>query len=84
MHPTVTCSDASTEGGGLCASSGLTPYGSLVSKGSLRGELAENYTDNQVVSIGLFDGIGALRVALDCLGAQVLGHVSVEKDVSAR
>ena len=30
-------------------------------------------------SIGLFDGIGCLRVALDLVGAQVVGHISVEK-----
>ena len=37
-----------------------------------------------VLSIGLFDGIGALRVALDLVGVQVIGHISVEKDWSAR
>ena len=34
--------------------------------------------------IALFDGIGACRVALDVLGAQVAGYVAVEQDVSAR
>jgi hypothetical protein len=84
MHPTVTCSDASEEGGGICASTGLTPYGSLVSKGALRGEVPENRTENMILSVGLFDGIGALRVALDALGVHVLGHVSVEKAEAAR
>ena len=37
-----------------------------------------------VLSIGLFDGIGCLRVALDVLGCDVLGHISVEKDAAAR
>ena len=32
----------------------------------------------QVLSVGLFDGIGALRVACDFLGLPVAGHVSVE------
>ena len=79
MHEMVTCSDASTEGGGACASVGLTPMGGMVSQGSLRGELPENRGDFTVLCIGLFDGISALRVALDVLGVQVLGHVSVDK-----
>ena len=37
-----------------------------------------------VLRIGLFDGIGCLRVALDGLGCDVLGHISVEKDAAAR
>lgn len=31
-----------------------------------------------VLTIGLFDGIGALRVATDVLGWHVQGHISVE------
>ena len=56
----------------------LTPFGQMVSIGLLRGQLAEDRTEHQVLSIGLFDGIGALRVALDLLEANVLGHISVE------
>lgn len=78
MHELVTCSDASTTGGGACVSRGLTSYGEVVARGALRGELAENRTGMTVLSIGLFDGIAALRVALDLVGAQVLGHISVE------
>eukprot|EP00438_Fugacium_kawagutii_P021191 Skav201588 [mRNA] locus=scaffold152:522075:528206:+ [translate_table: standard] len=83
MHPMVTCSDASSGGGGFCASAGLTPLGEEVSKGGLRGESLEESCSGSVLSIGLFDGIGALRVALDALGVQVLGHVSVETQESA-
>ena len=83
VHPSVTCSDASTSGGGICVSHSLTPYGKMVSRGGLRGQLAENRTDHQVLSIGLFDGIGALRVALDLLEVSVLGHISVEANSSA-
>ena len=36
------------------------------------------------MSIGLFDGIGCLRVALDLLGCDVAGHISIEKDPCAR
>ena len=79
----VTCSDASTTGGGVCASAGLTPYGSLACEGSLRGRHPEDHADRKILSVGLFDGIGALRVALDLLNAEVLGHVSVEVNKQA-
>lgn len=84
MHGMVTCSDASNTGGGVCASTATTPFGYLVAQGGLRGELVENRSDHMVLTVGLFDGIGALRVALDALGAQVIGHVSVEKEDFAR
>lgn len=32
-----------------------------------------------VLTIGLFDAIGALRMAADALGWNVVGHVNVEK-----
>eukprot|EP00435_Cladocopium_sp_Y103_P022238 s2269_g5.t1 len=80
FHPQVTCSDASTSGGGICASAGCTRWGVIASEGKLRGELPELRQEHRVLSIGLFDGIGALRVALDLLGLQVVGHVSVEVD----
>ena len=64
MHPMVTCSDASSQGGGICASTRLTALGGMVSGGALRGEVPEPGDDLMVFAIGLFDGIGALRVAL--------------------
>lgn len=36
------------------------------------------------MSIGLFDGIGCLRVALDLLGCDAIEHICVEQDVAAR
>ena len=36
-----------------------------------------------VLTVGLFDGIGALRVASDVIGWNVVGHVSVEKSPQA-
>lgn len=83
FHEQVTCSDASTTGGGICASHGCSPWGQLVARGSLRGELPELRQEHRVLTIGLFDGIGALRVAADLLGLQILGHVSVEVDKHA-
>ena len=50
----------------------------LVSRGELRP--GGNPLDGRpkVLSVGLFDGIGCLRVALDLIG-HVAGHVPVEK-----
>ena len=38
----------------------------------------------QVLTVCLFDGIGALRVACDILGLPMAGHVSIEKDPKGR
>ena len=84
MHPQVSCSDASTTGGGICASAGTTSVGSVVAQGGLRGQRAENHSDVGILAIGLFDGIGALRVSLEALGLPVVGYVSVEQHEPAR
>eukprot|EP00438_Fugacium_kawagutii_P003204 Skav218049 [mRNA] locus=scaffold214:1185583:1189080:- [translate_table: standard] len=83
VHPVVTCSDASSTGGGFCASIGLTQLGEEVSLGGLRGQLRDSRDGPSVLSVGLFDGVGALRVALDVLQVPVLGHISVELQTSA-
>ena len=80
----VTCSDASTSGGGICASAHTTAVGRAIASGNLRGEHPEPRLDGGVVAIGLFDGIGALRVSLELLGVPVLGYVSIEKHDPAR
>ena len=80
----VTCSDASTLGGGLCASKGLTSYGMSAVICPARGDLPEEHDIVQVLSVGLFDGIAALRVACDVLGLPMAGHVSIEKDSKCR
>ena len=79
----VTASDASMSGGGICHSSGLSPYGLAASHSTIRGDIPEEQELTQVLSIGLFDGIAALRVALDLLKAPMAGHISVEKEPSA-
>lgn len=84
MHSLVTCSDASTTGGGICASVSTTPFGKMVSQGGLRGEEGRSWEPNGILVVGMFDGIGALRVALDLVGVQVLGYVSVERMECAR
>ena len=83
LQPLVTCSDALEHGGGVCASTGLTKFGEQVASGGAVGEMQAN-RGGRILSIGLFDGIGSLRVALDLLGCDVAGHISVEKDASAR
>ncbi len=79
----VTCSDASEQGGGLCASVKLSSLGHMVASGALRGQVRPQAEGYSVLCVGLFDGIGALRVALDLLGCQVIGHISVESNPSA-
>ena len=74
----VTCSDASTTGGCVCCSQGLTAVGRLAAKGELRGRLPCPCSEHAVLLVGLFDGIGALRVAMDLQDTAVLGYVSVE------
>ena len=83
LSPRVTCSDASEHGGGVCSAVGLTRFGEQVAAGTTSGEMKAN-RGGRILSIGLFDGIGSLRVALDLLGCDVAGHISVEKDPGAR
>ena len=82
--PLVTASDASTSGGGVCVSRGLSPFGAAAAASYVRGDLPEEHGFIQVLSIGLFDGISGLRVAMDCLGIPIAGHISVEKAPEAR
>ena len=74
----ATASDASTYGGGVTVSTGLTEYGRAAATAQVRGDVLGSESHCQVLSIGLFDGIGALRVALDCLEVSSIGHISVE------
>lgn len=83
VHPMVSCSDASSSGGGICASKGVSQLGALVETGCLRGEQQHTHEDTCVFAVGLFDGIAALRVALDVQGIRVLGYVSVEPHEAA-
>lgn len=91
----VTCSDASEQGGGLCGTAGLTPYGDLVLQG-----LEERCNDREnvwfkaagscstpvvkagprVCVISLFDGIAALMVALSRLQCRVVAFAASEID----
>eukprot|EP00438_Fugacium_kawagutii_P016696 Skav227640 [mRNA] locus=scaffold58:167510:174958:+ [translate_table: standard] len=79
----VTASDASEFGGGVTVSTGLTPAGAIASHCKIRGDIVEPVDLTTVLTIGLFDGIGALRMAADVLGWCVTGHISVEKSTEA-
>ena len=80
----VTCSDASLQGGGICRSVGLTPFGQTAAQSIVRGDIPEEHDVVQVLSVGLFDGISGLRTACEVLQLPMAGHVSVEKDDKAR
>ena len=83
IQPLVTASDASEFGGGVTASVGLTPAGVVASTCPTRGDIVEPSDITPVLTVGVFDGIGALRVAADVLGWNVQGHVSIEKSKEA-
>ena len=74
----VTASDASEYGGGFCVSKGLSPMGVHAASCDVRGDLPDLDDHVQVLTVGLFDGIGALRVGADVLKLPMAGHVSAE------
>ena len=84
VEDVVTCSDASQQGGGICCSTGLTAYGSRAALSPVRGDVPEIHDFEQVLTIGLFDGFGALRLACDRLNIPIAGHISIEKDPLGR
>ena len=46
---------------------------------AVRGDIVEPTEVTSVLTIGLFDGMGALRVAAGSIGMPVAGHISIEK-----
>eukprot|EP00438_Fugacium_kawagutii_P035919 Skav227992 [mRNA] locus=scaffold390:150806:154332:- [translate_table: standard] len=62
----------------------LTPYGLAAASSSVRGDVPEQHDFCQVLTIGLFDGVGALRIAADVLNLPLAGHISIEKSPEAR
>ena len=74
----VTASDASETGGGFCISNGLTPMGCHAANCQVRGDVPDVEDHVQVLTVGLFDGIGALRVSADALKLPMAGHISAE------
>ena len=78
MMGNVTASDASEYGGGFCQSNGLSSFGAHAAQCYVRGEIPEPEDHVQVLTVGLFDGIAALRVAADVLQLPMAGHISSE------
>ena len=74
----VTVSDASEYGGGFCVSDGLTPMGVHAASCQTRADVPDVEDHVQVLTVGLFDGIGALRVGSDVLKLPMAGHISSE------
>ena len=66
---TVTCSDASESGGGVCASHGLTVMGECAAGARHIPSKVEAGVNGEIPAIGLFDGIWALQRALTVLDA---------------
>ena len=50
-----------------------------LSWGKLWGQVPELRQEHRVLTVGLFDGVAALSVAVDLLDLEILGHISVEK-----
>lgn len=84
FSPIVSASDASETGGGVCSSRGLTSYGRMAASAPVRGDIPEEHDFVTILAIGLFDGIGALRVACDALQLPMAGYIAVEKLSEAR
>ena len=93
----VTVSDASMEGGGHCRSAGLTEAGQQALDSASRDgthafhPLGSMQHGRQVSSgaprvfvISLFDGIGALMVALTQLPVLVIGYAAAERDADSK
>ena len=80
----ATASDASEQGGGITVSSSLTGLGVAASNEAARGELQSPSELQGVLAISVFDGLGALRVALDVLNMSVRGYLSIGQDQNCR
>ncbi|CAE7606234.1 unnamed protein product [Symbiodinium sp. CCMP2592] len=86
----VTCSDASLDGAGLCASAGLTQEGKTLLDNLEGGDapafrptgaLEFNRGDGpRVLVVSLFDSVGAVICALTRLPCQVIGYASSSID----
>ena len=84
----VTCSDASTQGGGLCASAGLAGEGLRMPEKLNKGDVQhfqpagaidiKGGVGPRVLAVSIFNDIGALVVALSRLPCQVVGYASCE------
>ena len=78
IDPRVTCSDASMSGGGVCVSTGVSLVGEqqLSSINELTYSLPSNTHVSmgtvRILVVGLFDGLGGLRIAYRKLNKYVV------------
>lgn len=78
IHEVVTASDASESGGGLSQSIALTEQGQSAAQRLVRGQMGITEPRDGLLVISCFDGIGSLRVALDCLQCPLTGYIAIE------
>ena len=84
LSATITCSDASELGNGVCVSGELTKAGRRA-LGGLRGPAALRAVGaGGLLVFSLFDGIGGLHRSLDAAGIAIEGYVAAEKDARCR
>ena len=73
MEPQVAASDASSTGGGLSASVGLTSFGLFLQAAMVRGEAEEPFEPfdlPEVLTVGLFTALGRLGWQPNCFTFQ--------------
>ena len=93
VDPTVTCSDASEHGGGMCFASRLTWAGREEAEKLARGEEALDVQElcdagvmqgEKILVVDLFSGLGGLELALERAGVKPHHCIIVEKDSACR
>ena len=82
LSPVVCTSDASERGGGVTYSTGLTASGRSFLRRSL--SATSKWSDNGLLVVGIFDGIGGLRRSLELLGIVPAVYIAIELDPAAR
>ena len=88
IDPRVTCSDASMSGGGVCVSTGASLIGEqdLSSINEIRYSLPSNTHVSigtvRVMIVGLFDGLGGLRIAFRKLNKYVVVMCYISRRLS--
>ena len=59
----------------LCERKELSPYGLAAAQAQCRGDVLSQDDVEPILVVSLFDGIGALRVAVDALRVPVAGYI---------
>ena len=80
MCPTVYATDASPDGGGACASTGLSARGRAKCRLLCLGDDDSNCMGDKIVLVEAFGGIGGLRKAAELIGLLPLGIIFIDAD----